>query len=188
MPLLLRRILNEKNIHHVKIETPINAHSRDNIIKQDGLERFVKVALKREKCDALLVVLDSEGECPAELGVWLANRLRARFPHIPSAVALANRCYESWLLASVETISGKRDLAEFTEEIPDPESIPSPKRWLTDRMQGTRAYKETRDQVALTHFVDLHLVRNRSRSFRRLENALEQMLTSLQTRTVMITP
>ena len=136
----------------------------------------------------MLVLLDAEVDCPKELAEKLAARLRARFAHIPSAIVIAKKCYESWLLASSETIAGRRDMANFIENISDPETVPNPKKWLTERMQGTRAYKETSDQAALTEIVDLSLLRDRSRSFRRLEHALEQIITCLDTNTVMITP
>ncbi len=188
VPILLRRILYDKNIYNINIDNPINAHNRPNILKQNGLERFIEVALRRKYCDALLVLLDADDDCAKELGFLLANRLQAICAHVPAAVVVAKRCYESWFLGSTETLAGKRGLANPLQAVSDPETVPNPKRWLTEHMPGSRAYKETSDQAALTQLLDCRLVRNRSRSFRRLEHALDQLVTCLQKNTVMITP
>lgn len=53
----------------------------------------------------LLVLLDADGDCPAELGPQLRRRLDARFPNITVSVNVADWEYESWFIASAESIA-----------------------------------------------------------------------------------
>lgn len=53
----------------------------------------------------LLVLLDADGDCPAELGPQLRRRLDARFPNNAVSVNVADWEYESWFIASAEAIA-----------------------------------------------------------------------------------
>ncbi len=48
---------------------------------------------------------------------------------------------------------------------PNPEEVRGAKEWLSDRMEGTRRYKETLDQPGLTAVFDIASARPRSDSF-----------------------
>lgn len=187
-PLLLRRLCERKNIWNIKIGSPINAHGITNITRANGLERFLEVAKRRAECDGVLVLLDAESDCPREVAEKLATRARHHSPHLPTAIVAAKHHYENWLLASSETIAGRSGLQEHLEVIANPESIPDPKRWLTNNMPQGRAYKETLDQAPLSQAINIDLVSQRSRSFRRLEHAMEQLIVCVQSGTAMITP
>lgn len=99
------------------------------------------------------------------------------------AVVFACAEYETWIIAGVESLAGKRfedgRLAlppglKFPEG--DPES--HGKRWLERHYPD---YRQVRDQAALTRMLDLQVVRSKQlRSFRRLEHAIEQLLEAIQ--------
>ncbi len=186
--LLLRRMLERNHSWNIRIQRPINAHGIGNIIKLNGLGRFLKVAEKRDACHAVLILLDAEGSCAREVAGRLATRARNHSPHLPIAVVAAKCHYENWLLGSTETLAGKSGLKDSLEIISDPESVPDSKRWLTDHMEKGKAYKETFDQAPLSKAIDIDLVCQRARSFRRLEQALEQLICSIKSGTPLISP
>ena len=108
-------------------------------------------------------------------------------------IACAKRMYETWLLASLETIAGRDlegrpGLAACSLSTADVEMIKSPKNWLNDRSPQGRAYKETEDQEAMTRLLDINLARGRSHSFQRLCHALEEALAAIDTGAKIVTP
>jgi hypothetical protein len=101
------------------------------------------------------------------------------------AVVFARQEYESWFIAGWESLPGQNP------EISVPPAIEEAPRnaagWLNSNLQG--GYKKISDQLRLTQAVDLQIVRNRGlRSFRRLENALFQLIIALRTGTSIATP
>ncbi len=139
------------------------------LVNVDGeLERYVEMAI----CDGgpdtrLIVVLDADDRCPAELGPMLLARLNARFPNNPASVNVANREYESWFVASAESIARHVGSAQ-SFEIPSPiETIRDAKGWI-GRNVLHRSYKETADQASFSSRIDVSLARGRSHSFNRL--------------------
>ena len=55
-------------------------------------------------------------------------------------------------------------------------------------MPQDQAYRETADQQPLTHFIEVELVRNRSRSFRRIWHAIEELVHAVDYDVVVVTP
>ena len=80
------------------------------------------------------------------------------------------------VLASLETIAGNCGLPANLKYEGDIESKRGVKEWLTAQMPPGLAYKETLHQVKLTHLIDLDLAQQRSRSFRRLFHAVEELV------------
>lgn len=93
------------------------------------------------------------------------------------AVVFACVEYESWLIAGVESLSGKH-YSDGRLALPPGLKFPSGdceshgKRWLEQH-----GYRPTRDQGAMTELLDVEVVRTKClRSFKRLENAVDQLL------------
>jgi hypothetical protein len=59
---------------------------------------------------------------------------------------------------------------------------------LTERLSGSRAYKEDEDQAAFTQRIDLELAKQNSRSFRRLCHAVEEIIAAIDGGTSAVTP
>jgi hypothetical protein len=138
---------------------------RTKLVKQGELERAVELAGRRAgRGGALVIVLDSDDECPATLGPELLTRVKRTRSDLPVSVVLAKREFEAWFLAAAESLRGRRDLASNLESPSEPESIRGAKEWLTARMPAGRHYVETLDQPALAAVFDLELAR-RARSF-----------------------
>ncbi|MGC9317545.1 MAG: DUF4276 family protein [Armatimonadota bacterium] len=187
VPLLLRRLLYEfLRRFDLEIGPPKNAHGRTNLTTRGGIERFVRYALKEPEAAGVIVLVDADDDIPCALACHLRHRIEALSPSIPAAVVCAERQYESWFVESIETLRGKCDLctdAEWPASRP-----PNPKAWLRDRMPATRTYKETSDQVSLTSELDFSLLAERSRSFRRMRHAVEELVEAHDTGTSSVTP
>ena len=156
VPLLIRRIASE---HYPKmvvdIPRPIRVH-RNQVVQPDELEQEVELAARRIGGQgAIFIILDSDDDCPAELGPALLRRASQARSDLPIAVVIAKSEFEAWFLAAAESLRGQRGLKDNIHPPSDPEAIRNAKGWLSDRMENTRRYRETRDQPALTALFDL---------------------------------
>lgn len=193
VPLLLRRLQYECQRWDLQIAPPKNAHGRDNLLRSGGLERFLSYAWLEPECAAVLVLLDADEDCPKEIAPQLAERARALNPPCPVAIVLAKCEYEAWFLASLETIAGQNlkgraGLPAGVHFEGDVEAIRGVKDWISRKMLPGRIYKETFDQAPMTALMDFSLARARSRSFRRLEHAFQELVEVVDKGEKCVTP
>src|ERR1017187_2807032 len=173
VPVLLRRLVTEMN-PEVTIGRPVR-QSRGSLLKNDGLERAVQLAFIETGADgAVVVLIDSEGDCPAELAPALLQRARNARNDRRIAVVLAHQEFEAWFLASASSLRGLRRLPQDIDDHPDPESVRGCKEWLDARMPPNAKYSETADQPAFADTFDLTLAR-RAPSFDKLYREIEQI-------------
>ncbi|MEM1055246.1 MAG: DUF4276 family protein [Bacteroidota bacterium] len=126
---------------------------------------------------AVLLLFDLDDGCPKQEAHALASEIRKEQLPFPVAVVLAHREYEAWVLASIETVcTDEPSLADDLTYDGDPETRRNAKGWLTDQMPYGTAYKPNLDQARFTGRIDFDLAHERSRSFRRLCNALDQLV------------
>ncbi|MGE3800604.1 MAG: DUF4276 family protein [Candidatus Kapaibacterium sp.] len=191
-PTLLRNILYSMERWDVQIESPLNTKGKPNLTRENGLEKFLKLGF-RSTVSGILVLLDADGDCAKELAYNLAERGRSLAPPVPIAITCATRCYEAWFLASLSTIAGVS--LKGTPGLPtdcqfddSPEERLNPKKWITEQLPESLIYKETLHQAALTELIDLEEASVRSRSFRRLIHAVEQLLACIERGDVIVTP
>ena len=97
-------------------------------------------------------------------------------PAKPVAVVIVRWEYEAWFLASLETVGPTVGLPKGTVYEGDVESEHSAKGWIERRLPPGRKYYESLDQASMTARLDLKAAARRSRSFRRLRHALEQLI------------
>jgi hypothetical protein len=152
VPALLRKVLGYFDRYDIQIARPKNANGRGNLTKEGGLERFVQYAWKEPDCGAILIMIDSEGECPRDIAMALSRRVHAMGVIFPVFIVVAHYMYETWFLASIATIAGHRDLPSGLQSPEDAELIGNPKAWINENLPQGRAYKETQDQEAMTRF------------------------------------
>ena len=192
LPVLIRRVLGERlHQYGLSVGHPKNAHGKDRLVRD--LEKYVQYALMIPGSAGVLVLLDADGDCARDLAVGLAERIRALGLSKPVAIACATQEYEGWFLASLESIrgrpiKGRPGLSEAAHCDGSTETVADAKALLTRFMPSGRAYKETTDQAPLTAYLDLSLVYERSRSFRRLCHAVEELFNSVSSATVAVTP
>ena len=181
-PELLARILWEKyNRYDVSVALGktkvVKANSRQKL--ENKLDNFLKHAQNKPGCEAILILVDADNDCPVTLAQRLTQRCDEIGTSCPVQILCAYRAYESWFLASLNTIKGRHGIPDTAALSRDAEDVPNPKRWLSDQMPRGQAYKETTHQASLSRVIDLDLAHRNSRSFRRLCHALEQLLATV---------
>ena len=165
VPIIVRRIAQAIDLGlSVQLGHPLRI-PKSRLLKPGEMERAVEIAARRVGVTGgILIVLDSDDECPAFVGPELLARAKNARSDLPIRVVLAKREFEAWFLAAAESLRGRRGLASNLESPSDPESIRGAKEWLTARMPPGRPYVETLDQPALAAVFDLECAR-RARSF-----------------------
>jgi hypothetical protein len=169
LPLLLRKWLRERGDFRDILGKPVPCNGRANALKLNGIEGKVAVAAARPGCRAVLVVLDGEGDAVCRLGPKLLVRSRTVAGGKPVAIALADVKYESWLIASTETLdvsglkySATRDPVSALEKALLPSKYIKPV-W----------------QPRLTQRIDFGLALPRSRSLKRFLARFDKLLNFL---------
>lgn len=158
-PVLLRRIAAELG-HGAKVPRPVRIR-RNRVNRAGELERAVELASRDAGEDgSILVLLDADTDCPAQLAPALASRAEAVRPDGMIRVVLAKTEFESWFLAAAASIRGRRAIAASATPPNDPEAIRDAKGVLSSWMPGNRSYRPTRDQAALTAVFDLQAARS----------------------------
>ena len=192
VPLLLRRVLGERHGRYdIRIQRPINAKGKTKLLKK--FEGFLEYAREEQECDAVLVLLDGDEDCPRDLAADLAQTATGLNLGVPIAIVCAHREYEAWFVASLDSETGDSiratlGLSETAVHEGDVESVASPKGWIQVRMSQSSGYKETQDQPALTPYIDIEHTLRRSRSFQRLCHAVEELLCAIESGTPIVTP
>ena len=196
VPELIRRFLHEKLSEYIiTVRSPMRL--RRNQIDQK-LPGFLHMAQRDEGCKAIIVIMDSDTKCAKDEALHISEVVRQHNVYVPVAVVCPSVEYEVWFIASIETIQdqpiGKRGIVitvstnRDMEEVETPEGIGSPKGWLKRHMPKTMTYNPTQDQAALTARIDFELASERSRSFRRLCHAVEQIVEGIRSESAGVTP
>lgn len=176
LPLIQRIIESTDGVVYPRVMRPYRQPWGTLVNRRDNLERCAEIVLREGgPASRLLVLLDADDYCPATLGPQLLQRLILRFPENRISVSLANWEFESWFVASAESIAhhlGKVVEVTVPENIED---IQDPKGWL-ERHVLNRRYGETSDQSSFSSLIDVPLARQRSQSFDRFCRELERLL------------
>ena len=176
VPLLLRRIQSELAPElDLRIPQPWRI-GRYKLVKDGELEAAIeRLARQLAPPRAILVLVDADDDCPAELGPQLLLRAKKARSDVPTGVVLAKCEFEAWFLAAMESLGGCRGLTEGLTAVSNPESIRDAKRVLTRNMTGSRAYSPVADQPALTAVFDMQAARRWSRSFDKCWREVERL-------------
>lgn len=168
VPILLRRIVQRLSPGSaVNILKPIRV-GRYKVLKPGELERAVELAARQTGAGGcILILLDADDDCPAELGPRLLARAANARGDRNIRVVLAKSEYEAWFLAAAGSIVGHRGIGPLPAPLSDPESVRDAKGWLTALLPSGQSYRETLDQPALTAIFDLDAARG-SPSFDKL--------------------
>ena len=177
VPVLLRRLRDEAQAWGLEVGRP-HRKRRTQLVKKDSLQAAVRVAALRENCGAILVLFDADDDCPKELAPILEAWAREVAGGRPCAVVMANREYEAWFLASIETLRGLGSILPDATSHDEPEAPRDAKGELERRMPRRASYSPTVDQAALTARLDLRRVYLGCRSFRKLVSAFGVLATA----------
>jgi len=176
VPIVVERIANRAMPDLVlQITTPLRT-PKSRLVKPGELERAVEFAARRvSRVGGVLVVIDSDDDCPAEVGPELLARASIALPALPVAVVLAKREMECWFIAAAESLASRIGLPSDLQAPPNPESIRGAKEWLTSKMEGSRSYSPTLDQPVLARYFDLDRALQ-AESFAKLHRDVQRLL------------
>ncbi len=168
VPILLRRIAAQiaPDIS-LNVPRPIRV-PRDRIVKPGELERYVNLAVQVGGPTAtILVLLDADKDCPAQLGPELLERARQARPDKRIELVLANSEYEAWFLAASDSVVSGAPSAPSAAE-----SIRGAKEWIRQH----QAYQPTVDQAPMTANFDMEEARRNAPSFDKMWRAVQALL------------
>jgi hypothetical protein len=175
VPVLLRRICAAINpAIGVEVRQGFR-HPSGKLIRAGGLERAVEAVATKHPGHHILILIDSDDDCPKEFGPALQARATKARPDINISVVLAHREYEAWFLAAAESLL----------EVPppsNPEAIRDAKGWLTQHLPERSTYSPTQDQAAWSQRFDMGAAREQSRSFQKLWSEVERILNAATSR------
>jgi len=93
VPVLLRRIFAQLGVSDIQVARPFRV-KRNRVVKPGELERAISQTIRdRAEIGGIMVLIDSDDDCPAELGLQLLERAK-NTTHIPVSVVLAHREFE----------------------------------------------------------------------------------------------
>jgi Domain of unknown function (DUF4276) len=141
VPLLLRRLQAELGIYTFQIARPIR-RKRSELTTEEQVRRSVRLALGTPECAGVLVIFDSDDDCPREFGPTVKGWAQAEAGNIPCEVVLAHREYEAWFIATIEFLRGYRGVRPDAVSHPTPEEVRDCKGALEDRMERGTSYLE----------------------------------------------
>ena len=124
----------------------------------------------------VLVLLDAEGDCPAELAPRLLQNATTAQANADIACVIAKRMFENWIAAGASTLAG---INGMPQPLLPPDSIEdrSGVAWLGEQMRSVnprRRYKKTIDALHFIKAFNVADCRVNSPSFRKLCRDLEK--------------
>ena len=177
LPRLLRRIAGEASLATpLQINEPIRVRSGSFFNDNQYQGNYVALAaakVRQAGGGIVLILLDCEDDCPAQLGPQLLQRAQAVTKDVDVIVALAFREYETWFMAAVESLRGVQGLNLQASSPADPEATRDAKGWLGRLMP--HGYDPVADQLPFTNRFDLATAR-REPSFDRLYRKIANVL------------
>lgn len=170
LPVLLRRIASWRCPgRYIDVQPPIRVHRDRFLNRKDEFSRHLQLA--GGKCGNegwILILLDADDDCPADLGRDILARAQQVLPNHSISVVLANREFEAWFIGAARSLNGQRGLVVSDADLGVEAEVPrDAKGWLRQRMAGG-TYGETTDQPAFAAKMDLQEALDRCRSFRKL--------------------
>ncbi len=161
------------------------------------------LATRRYNAGGILAIYDGDAPtfpagapspfCAATAAKDMASKAQAVGAGKTFSLAVVFACveYETWLIAGIESLAGKRYrdgriVLPADLKFPGGEPESHGKRWLEHNCRG---YRPTLDQGPLTEMLDLNVVRGRNlRSFKRLEHAVDELLDGVGSGSHISTP
>jgi hypothetical protein len=189
VPPLLHRVWNECCRAPERLEVfPPSRQSRGLIVHQSGTalgtavqKSFLQLQqkLKRESGSRglVLILIDAEGDCPAQLGPKLLATAKVAQANASIACVLANWMFENWLIAGSVTLGGVSGLPNPLPPVPTVEGVRG-KSWIDQQLRSVsknRAYSETIDCVEFVRRMDVQAARTAD-SFDKLCRELEKLI------------
>jgi hypothetical protein len=173
--LLWRIALDAHPDARLQVNPAIRVKSGSFLNDSNYRDRHVALAAAkaRQAQGHILVMLDSEDDCPATLGPRLAAEVSAQAADVSVLIALAHREYETWFMAAAESLRGVEGLADTASAPADPERTRDAKGWL-GRLMPNR-YDPVTHQLQFTRCFDMQAARHVP-SFDRLYRKIQALV------------
>jgi hypothetical protein len=143
---------------------------RNRMVKGDFLQRAVAMqSMRITERGGVLIVADADDDCPVELARSLAEYAGGEV-----VVAVANREFEAWFLAAIQSLRNYRTVKDDAVYLEDPEAKRAAKEELTRLMH--EPYNEPLHQPAFASLMDIEEASRRSRSFRHFVTAVGRLI------------
>jgi Domain of unknown function (DUF4276) len=181
-PILIRRLAQEEFGYYDLTIAPAHRLPRGRLDKGYDLEKAAELARRRiaqhGRHGAIVLLMDADDDCAAQLAPSLRSRLRAAVGAVPLSVVLATREYEAWFLAAAQSLRTSGRVSPTAMPPPNPEAIRGAKEYLEREILNPGAtYSETVDQEAFTAIMSLKEA-NACRSFRKLYKDIAAILAA----------
>lgn len=171
---LLRRLLYDNEVFDLNVARPFRV-KRNKVVREEELEKAIAQAEKsRPDAAAILVLLDADDDCPAELGPALGARARVATT-LPVEVVLAEMEFEAWFLGAQESLIGVCGISPDAPISPYPQRVRDAKGEVSRSMVEGRRYIAVDDQPALVDAMDLNLAEARCSSFEKLVRSVKRL-------------
>ena len=174
VPVLLRRLQVELREYGFQIARPIR-RKRSELVTEEQVRRSVRLAMGTPQCAGILIIFDSDDDCPATIGPLIQQWAQTEAGHILCQVVLAKREYEAWFIGAVESLRNIRGIRANATSHPEPETVRDCKGALEKRMSTSNSYSPSVDQAAFTAMLDLRAAYQACRSFRRVTSAFGRL-------------
>ena len=174
LPTLLTKILHDLGQWNWYVGETIVVRSLGKLHK--NLAQYMRHAVNKNNCSAILISLDLDDGCPKEEAIKLAERIAPLGLAQPVAIVFAYREYDAWFLASLPTIAGHHDLPKNLVYEGEVETKRDVKGWLTKQMNKGIGYNPILHQKKFSSLIDIEQGYERSRSFRRLYDGVADLL------------
>jgi hypothetical protein len=178
---LITRIINERyKWRYLFPGSPVwRLGSQGDFFKPGKLENVLRRFKRKDDCAAVLILVDMDEFCAKEKAYEIAQRIH-NMETLPFSVAIV--CpkpeFEAWFLACLE------DILPGQKFDGDPEEGRDAKGYL----KRNYGYKPTRHQSFFTQKINFQKAEQRSRSFRRLIHAIEELIEAKERDKTIITP
>ena len=179
LPIILRRLLLFLAPQKTwLVPEPIRIPKGSFLNRPDERRRALDLAAIKgsaAKSSFILILLDSDGECPAAAAPALLAQCKNARSDQQMALTFAHHEFEAWFIAAATSLRSKRGLPIDLARPDNPEAIQDAKGWLKQRRTG-RVYSPTIDQPAFASLFDMDDARRHAPSFDKFCRDLESLV------------
>ena len=176
LPALVHRIAaNVEGAKTFRVKAPLRVKASSFLRDTAYFEKHVAGAAQSpaEYGGFVLIVLDCEDDCPAQLGPRLLSQARSVRSDVDYVVALAYREFETWFLEAAVSLRGVAGLSRDIVPPKNAAALRNAKGWLSSNMPYN--YDPITHQLEFVRRFDMHTARQ-NRSFDRLFRRVQERL------------
>ena len=82
VPVLLRRLCDAAGAYSLGVNAPIR-RARTDLVREDGVRKAVRLARLQQDCTAILIMFDSDDDCPKKIAPLIQSWAQTESSPIP---------------------------------------------------------------------------------------------------------